>query len=242
MAEEGPDAFAAKGGSEGDMTAGPGVPGSPEPSLSMPLLAAMGRSIMGFMEPGVARGGMVSAEKWSALRPERPFAVSSEGGLASTGRSPIHSGLLEFIQSESSPPGSLAAEMEGWEYPSAAFESAPWQDMPVPVGGFEPALQYLRPPAYHDASRIPGAEAPAAALVGAVSQGGSESAGIAKAPLDRPTAGAGGGPSSAAGAATTQADQGSPSTVDLDSIAREVYQIIKRQLVWENERHAFSRR
>jgi len=244
MAEEGPDAFAVEGTQtrwpEGDTTAGPGMPESPELGRSMPILPAAGGSIGGSLEPEVASGGMGAAEKWSAFRPARRSAVRSEGGFASTRPFLIHPDLLDFVHNEPEPSESLVTEMDDWEYPSAAFESASWLDTPPSARGFEPALQYLRPPAHHDGSRTPGAESPVAALVGAVRQGGSESAGIAKAPLDRPTVGAGGVPSVSAGAAT--GTQGSPSNVDLDSVAREVYQIIKRQLVWENERHAFSRR
>jgi hypothetical protein len=119
---------------------------------------------------------------------------------------------------------SIGGESTDWEHNTHLFES----------------LTYMRDLASTPGGRTSEARLPLA--VAGFSKRGEESAPvIATAPLERPNAA---NISTASGRSETtnhaQSDQSSMGQMDLDSMAREVYQIIKRRMCVEKERCAFG--
>jgi len=244
--EEGSSAFAAEG-AEGPRleTAMPGAARGSSvsgPRPFMPGLPVGGRLPFGFSQPAIAEARLADDQKTLEFPFEKRFAILPEDYPSFAGPSLTRSSLLDSMRREFQPPRSLSPVGGEGDDAVAGAESDFWESRAVPVSALEAALQFPTAQAGHGKWRASGGELPVAVFAGSPQHSEGATASVATASLNRPTGGGDSGAASASAEATTTAaaDQSGAPSVDIDSLARDVYQIIKRRLSLEKERRAFG--
>jgi hypothetical protein len=212
--------------------AGRSLPRGPRPFLPGLLVAA--RPPLGFLKPAMIGPRLTGHPR----TPDPPYGED----FAFAGVSSIQGYPSGSVPEDYGWPFSLSPAREEEDYVSDATQSPVWEYPTPPPRSLDYAREFSRAQAAHRKPGASGGDLPHAVLAGATHQtGANDSAGIAMARLDRSTAG---GSSTALAPSDTMpaaaSDKGGASSMDIDSLAQDVYQIIKRRLACEKERRAFA--
>ena len=213
-----------------------------EPVPFMPGLPASARPPFGFRPPAIAQAILADDQKTPEFPFEKRFAILPEDYLSFAAPSLTRSSLLDSMRREFQPPGSLGPVADQADDAFAGAESDFWESPAVPVSLLQAALPFPAAQAGYGKWSASGGELPVAVFAGSPQRSEGAAASVATAPLNRPTGAGDSGKASASAEATTTAaaDQPAAASVDIDSLARDVYQIIKRRLSLEKERRAFG--
>lgn len=261
--EEGPVQPAAK---TYDIEEGQGIVSTPPLDTGRRQTTAAGSTLRGVVSPALIfpRFPILSRAE-SRIQPRRPMGPAEAGSEAESGlpasfrmieedfknrfnmptqdhpayQSPswTQKSTAAFLDSIISPKEKEANQEYSYEGRYIA-ESAAWtgEDMPTAVPAFmaDAVAGTVRRPVPQEALTLPVA-APASRTTT------TRGPGIAMAPLDRPAEDSGTVIQRAADtSAPAETGEAGPAEVDIEALARDVYQIIRRRLVLEKERRAFG--